>query len=96
MRLLFTPRAKKDYEFWCDNDKKIAEKIRNLIKNILQNKHKGLGNPHPLKSDKQGWWARDITERHRLVYKIKEDELIVSSCHGHYGDDKKHKKRRKL
>ena len=96
MKLLFTPRAREDYQYWCDNDKKIAEKIRTLIKDIQLNKNSGLGNPHPLKSDKKGWWARDISDRHRLVYKFKKDELIVSSCYGHYGDDKKHLKKRKL
>ena len=96
MKLFFTPKAREEYLDWCDEDKKIAEKIRTLIRDIQLNKNKGLGNPHPLKNDKQGWWARDINDRHRLVYKIKKDELIIAACYGHYGDNKKHLKRKKL
>jgi len=33
-----------------------------------------------------GWWARKITDKHRLIYRLKEEVIEIASCYGHYGD----------
>ena len=46
---------------------------------------KGIGKPEKLKHE--DGWSRRINDEHRLVYKIKDENIIaVKSCRGHYGD----------
>lgn len=45
----------------------------------------GIGKPEALKGDLQGYWSRRITTEHRLVYKHKDEQLLVASCRYHYG-----------
>ena len=44
----------------------------------------GSGRPEPLKYDLAGKWSRRITEEHRLVYQVEEDNIIVYTCRYHY------------
>lgn len=42
------------------------------------------GRPEPLKHQLKGYWSRRITDEHRLVYKIAEDQNVVTiSCKCH-------------
>lgn len=45
----------------------------------------GIGKPEALKGDLQGYWSRRITAEHRLVYKYKDEQLLIASCRYHYG-----------
>ncbi len=46
--------------------------------------NEGIGKPEPLKHGFQGYWSRRITDEHRLVYKIAEDEIRIAACRYHY------------
>jgi toxin YoeB len=47
-----------------------------------------LGHPEPLKGKPEGRWSREITKKHRLIYRIFETEVYVDvlSAYGHYDD----------
>jgi len=64
------------------------KKARKLLKELAEHPFLGTGHPHPLTGDKSGQWARSITKKHRLVYSVKETEVIVIvlSAYGHYDD----------
>jgi toxin YoeB len=72
------------YEWTLDN-KKIAKKITNLIKDIARTPYTGLGKPEPLKYELSGYWSREITQEHRLVYKVENETIEIISCKFHYG-----------
>jgi toxin YoeB len=38
----------------------------------------------PLKYDFAGYWSRRITDEHRLVYKVTNDEVRIAVCRYHY------------
>lgn len=38
----------------------------------------------PLKHGFQGYWSRRITDEHRLVYTIAEDEIRTAACRYRY------------
>ena len=80
----FDKIAYQDYTEWTKSNDKIAQKIKELIKDIQCSPFKGLGKPEPLKHEWQGYWSRRITDEHRLVYKITDEEIIVASCKFHY------------
>ena len=63
-------------------DKKTLKKINELIKDIDRNGLKGIGKSEPLKY--RPVWSRRIDQENRLVFDIKDDELLIASCRGHY------------
>ncbi|MBU5274826.1 Txe/YoeB family addiction module toxin [Levilactobacillus brevis] len=58
--------------------------VNNLIKSIDRTPFEGLGKPEALRNDLSGYWSRRITQEHRLVYRIKDDEIQILSCRYHY------------
>ena len=59
-----------------------------LIDELYEHPRTGTGKPEPLSGDKVGQWSRRITKKHRLVYEIRDMEVIVIviSAYGHYED----------
>lgn len=84
MRIIFSEIAWEDYTSWQTEDKKMLKKINELIKAIKTNPFEGIGKPEPLKYDLAGFWSRRIDREHRLVYQMKENNLLIYSCKYHY------------
>ena len=84
MNILFTESAWSDYLYWQKNDRKILNKINELIKATVRDPYEGIGKPEPLKHQLQGCWSRRIDLEHRLVYQIENGNLIIISCRYHY------------
>lgn len=84
MKLMFLEDAWEDYLYWQKNNKKILERINQLIKDAIRNPFSGLGKPEALKFDMSGCWSRRIDAEHRLVYKPERDQLIILQCRYHY------------
>ena len=85
MRIVeFTPTASSQFNEWLVQDKKIRNKIVELLKDIIRDPFKGLGKPEPLKHHFKGCWSRRINQEHRLVYKVTSDAIIVIACKFHY------------
>ena len=82
----FNGDAWNDYIGWQTNDKKTLKKINGFIKEISRTPYEGTGHPEPLKGDLSGYYSREINEKDRLVYRIKDDRIEILSCKGHYDD----------
>jgi len=82
--ILFTGKAYTDFIEWSKTDRRSFEKISILIEETSRTPFKGLGKPEALRHQLKGYWSRRITEEHRLVYAVKENELIIISCKYHY------------
>lgn len=69
-------------------DKKILIKIDKLLNELREHPTSGIGKPEQLKYYEAPTWSRRITDKHRLVYRIQEDKIVVLvlSFWGHYGD----------
>ena len=67
---------------------KAYEKALRLIEELREHPCKGTGHPEPLSGDRAGQWSRRITSKHRLVYAVRETEVVVLllSAYGHYND----------
>ena len=85
MRLVWDPHAWEDYLWWQAQDRDVFKRINALILDVMRHGHQGIGKPEPLKHDFAGYWSRRITDEHRLVYKIADDEMPIASCRYHYG-----------
>jgi len=84
MELVWQTHAWEDYLYWQQTDKKILERINDLIKDTLRNHFKGIGKPEPLKGTYSGCWSRRITDEHRLVYAVRDKRLHILQCRFHY------------
>lgn len=85
MEIKFTPLAQEHLDFWRKSgNKQVQKKIQALLEDILKTPFQGIGTPHELKHNLSGAWSRRITLEHRLVYEIKDDDLLILRLKGHY------------
>lgn len=84
MKYIFVYESWEDYRYWQKNDKRMLNKINQLLKDISRTPFSGLGKPEPLKYKYQGFWSRRIDEEHRLIYRVTEDEIHIAKCRFHY------------
>ena len=86
MGTLFDDSALEQLMQWMKQDRKTADKIHTLIKDIRRNgAAKGIGKPEHLKY--HDGWSRRIDHGNRLVYDTDKDgNLRILSCKGHYED----------
>lgn len=82
--ILLERNAIEDLNFWCKSDLKLAKKITELLLAISKDPLYGIGKPEALRGDLKGYWSRRINEEHRIVYTIRQNEVIVISCRSHY------------
>ena len=84
MKLVFVDESWEDYLYWQKTNKKILQRINSLIKDIKRNPFDGIGKPEPLKYKYSGFWSRRIDSEHRLIYQVKEGELLSKKCRFYY------------
>lgn len=85
MKIVWAESSWEDYVWWQGQDRKILKRINALLKDIGRHGNDGMGKPEPLRYGFQSYWSRRITDEHRLVYKIAEDEIRIAACRYHYG-----------
>jgi len=84
MKLTFSTQAWEDYLYWQKTDKKMLKRINLLIKDIQRSVYEGIGKPEPLKHGLADYWSRRIDNEHRLVYKCKDDGVLIAQLRYHY------------
>ena len=84
MKYSFVDESWEDYLYWQKTDKRILKKLNNLIKDVARNPFSGLGKPEALNYKYKGCWSRRITEEHRLIYRVSDEELQIIKCRFHY------------
>ncbi len=84
MKLIFAEQAWEDYVHWQQQDKRIVERINELIEDTMRSPFAGIGKPEPLKHALAGYWSRRITDEHRMVYKPEKDALSLAQLRYHY------------
>ncbi len=84
MKYVFVDESWEDYLYWQKTNKKYVKKINDLLKAISREPYAGIGKPEPLKHNYQGFWSRRIDNEHRLIYQVKDDEILIAKCRFHY------------
>ncbi|WP_293911683.1 Txe/YoeB family addiction module toxin [Deinococcus sp.] len=84
MKVSFQDDGWEDYLWWQENDLKGLRKLNRLIEECRRTPFEGTGKPEPLRHDLAGLWSRRITEKHRLVYAIVDDALVIAGCRFHH------------
>jgi toxin YoeB len=84
MKLIFVDESWEDYLYWQKNDKRILGKINDLLKDISRRPFDGIGKPEALKYKYKGLWSRRIDGEHRLIYQVRDEEILIVKCRFHY------------
>jgi toxin YoeB len=84
VRLVFTAHGWDDYKHWLQADRQGLKRINRLIDDALKDPTDGIGKPEPLKHMLAGAWSRRITEEHRLVYLVDDEDLVILQARFHY------------
>jgi len=84
MKTIWFDEAWEDYVYWQTQDKKTLKRINDLIQDSKRNGYSGIGKPEPLKGEFSGFWSKRIDAINRFVYRIKDGEIEILSCKGHY------------
>ena len=84
----YTDEANEGLVKLAKSEPKVFQKALKFIDELKEHPKTGLGHPEPLKGKPEGRWSREITKKHRLVYRIFEKEVIVLilATYGHYED----------
>ena len=87
-RVEIKEQAEHDLIRLAKSEPKAFLKAQRFIEELKIHPKTGTGHPEPLRGDKSGQWSRQITKKHRMVYEIKEKEImvLVITAYGHYGD----------
>ena len=66
----YMPEAKADLQRLKKSEPTAFKKAVKLINELMEHPKTGTGHPEPLKGLPEGRWSRQITKKHRLVYRI--------------------------
>ncbi|GMO67226.1 MAG: Txe/YoeB family addiction module toxin [Treponemataceae bacterium] len=86
MKKIWYDAAWESYVYWQAQDRKTLRRINLLIRDIERDNFAGIGKPEPLKYGYTGYWSREIDEKNRLIYRVKDSVLEIIECGTHYGD----------
>lgn len=84
MNIVFSPQAWEDYLYWQSVDRALIKRINRLITEAYRSPYEGIGKPEPLKYGLAGAWSRRITDEHRLVYRVVDEDLQILQLRYHY------------
>ena len=88
-KLEYLPKAEEDIlRHKKAGDKITLRRIERLLDEIEIDPRYGIGNPERLKHQTGDVWSRDISKKHRLVYEIFEEVVVIelAQAYGHYDD----------
>lgn len=82
--VIFDVQFREDLRWWAKKDRKICDRVLDLVEATIADPIKGIGKPEKLKYLPGSRWSRRITQEHRLVYQVSDDKLIFLQCRYHY------------
>jgi len=86
MQISWHEKAWSDYLYWQAQDKKTLKQINKLIRDIQRAGSDSTGQTEFLKGNLSGYASARIDDKNRLIYQIKNENLQILSCRGHYSD----------
>ena len=81
-------QVKVDLVRLAKSEPKAFAKVNRFLEELRTHPKTGTGHPEPLKGKPENRWSREITKKHRLVYRIFDTEVYVEvlTAYGHYDD----------
>jgi toxin YoeB len=87
--IVTSKEADEDISFFKKSEINAYNKVIQLFKELREHPRTGTGKPELMKYGKlAGLWSRRITRKHRLIYSINDNEIVVLvlAAKSHYKD----------
>ena len=81
---IFDEVFRDDLRWWFKADSRKANKILDLVTDVMRTPFEGIGKPEPLRYMDADTWSRRIDLEHRLVYRVRGDRVDFLACRYHY------------
>lgn len=81
---VFQPEFREDLRYRVEVDRKTALRAFSLIGAVMRDPFTGIGKPEPLKYLSPGVWSRRLTQEHRIVYLVRDDQIDFLQARYHY------------
>jgi len=87
-KVVVSPKAAEHLQRLAHSEPKAFAKAGRFLKELEEHPMTGTGHPEPLKGQPTNRWSREITKKHRMVYRIFNTEVLVEvlAAYGHYDD----------
>lgn len=87
-KVVLKETAQLDLKKLLKNEPASYNKAIKLIAELYEHPRTGTGKPEQLSGDRSGQWSRRISKKHRLIYEIRDTEVVVLvlTAFGHYND----------
>ncbi|MEO1131631.1 MAG: Txe/YoeB family addiction module toxin [Cyanobacteria bacterium J06639_1] len=80
----FDRQFREDMGWWYRYDKKVADRVWELVEATMREPFSDIGKPEPLKYLAANTWSRRITQEHRVIYQLDRDRIIFIQARYHY------------
>jgi toxin YoeB len=81
---VFQDEFREDLQGWVEQDRRVAVRLLGLVEAVLRDPFVGIGKPKPLKYLGPGLWSRRLTEEHRVVYLVRDEQIDFLQARYHY------------
>jgi len=81
---VFHPEFREDLRYWVNADRRVALRALDLVEAVLREPFTGIGKPEPLKHVLAGAWSRRLTQEHRVVYLVRDNQIDFLQARYHY------------
>lgn len=87
-KVVVSPKAAEHLQRLAHSEPTAFAKAGRFLKELEEHPMTGTGHPEPLKGQPTNRWSREITKKHRMVYRIFDTEVLVEvlAAYGHYDD----------
>lgn len=73
-----------DLRYWIRTDRKTAQRVLEIVLDVMRDPFSGLGKPEPLKFLASNLWCRRVNLEHRIVYLVGDDRVDFLQARYHY------------
>ncbi|MCX6572814.1 MAG: Txe/YoeB family addiction module toxin [Candidatus Aminicenantes bacterium] len=73
-----------DLRYWIRTDRKTAQRVLEIVLDVMRDPFSGLGKPEPLKFLAPNLWSRRVNLEHRVVYLVGDDRVDFLQARYHY------------
>ena len=81
---VFQAEFLEDLRHWVEVDRRTALRLLDLVEAILRDPFRGIGKPEPLKYLAPDVWSRRLTQEHRIVYLVRQNQIDFLQARYHY------------
>lgn len=83
-RVVIQKEFREDLRYWVETDRRVALRCLDLVEAVVRDPFTGLGKPEALRHLGAAVWSRRLTQEHRLVYLVRDDQVDFLQARYHY------------